>query len=357
MALQTPSQNFANGGLKNKNNGPFYKPLILCVLLSVVMMVLSGTEGSPGPMSYVRNGVEIVATPFRYLGALASQPFSGLGNIFGNLTASEATLSELREENARLTAENAELKESSLTAANLEALLELKNTYSLQTTGARVISGSTSTWESTITIDKGSTSGLEVGMPVTDAYGVIGQISECNATTSVVRLITDERSGVSAMIQSTRAQGQLTGSADGTLYLTLVRTDQNVAVGDIVVTSGLGGTYPKGLPLGTVTSVEKPTGAQYYTIVVKPVSLTSNFEEVLVITSLTEEQKPTEEEAALADGQEKGTLTPETATTDTTGDATASGSGDGDDETDDASSSSSTTSNQTSGTSGSSDNG
>jgi rod shape-determining protein MreC len=259
--------------------------------------------------------VEIVATPFRYLGAFASQPFSGLGNIFGNLTASEASLSELREENARLTAENAELKESQLTAQNLEALLELKNTYDLQTTGARVISGSTSTWESTITIDKGSTSGLEVGMPVTDAYGVIGQISECNATTSVVRLITDERSGVSAMIQSTRAQGQLTGSADGTLYLTLVRTDQNVAVGDIVVTSGLGGTYPKGLPLGTVTSVEKPTGALYYTIVVKPVSTTSNFEEVLVITSLTEEQKP-EEEASLADGQEKGTLTPETAATD-----------------------------------------
>lgn len=143
-------------------------------------------------------------------------------------------------------------------------------------------------------------------MPVTDSYGVIGQISSVGPTTSQVRLITDERSGVSAMVQSSRAQGQLVGQGTDMLRLTLVRTDQAVEVGDLVVTSGLGGVYPKGLLLGTVTSAERPSGALYYEILVQPAALTSNLEEVLVITSLTQEQTATAEETAAADAQEEG---------------------------------------------------
>jgi rod shape-determining protein MreC len=117
------------------------------------------------------------------------------------------------------------------------------------------------------------------------------------------------------MIQSSRAQGILRGSEDGTLRLSLVRTDQTVEVGDTVVTSGLGGVYPKGLPLGMVASIERVSGSHYFEIEVEPLSKTKTFEEVLVITSLTEEQKATADEVAMADSQdsEAGSTTDEVA--------------------------------------------
>jgi rod shape-determining protein MreC len=155
-----------------------------------------------------------------------------------------------------------------------------------------------------VTIDKGTSAGLAVGMPVTDSNGAIGQIVKCGPTSSTVRLITDENSAVSAMIQSSRAQGVLRGSVDGTLHLTLVRTDQMVEVGDTVVTSGLGGVFPKGLPVGKVLSVERTSGSLYYEIEVEPLSSTEGFEEVLVITSLTEDQKATTADVAEADQQD-----------------------------------------------------
>lgn len=312
---------------------------IVLLAISVILFTLSCRLGDVGALGAMRSVYQTITMPVSYIGSVAVQPFQGLGNIFANLTADQETLSELQEENKQLVAQNAELEEAQQTAARLQALLDLQDTYNLQSTAARIIDASYDLWSATVTIDKGSTSGLAVGMPVTDAYGVVGQISEVSATTSVVRLITDENSGVSAMVQSSRAQGMLNGSADGTLTLNMVRTDQTVNVGDIVVTSGLGGVYPKGLPLGTVTAVEKYDGALYYTIDVQPFTSTESYEEVLVITSLTEDQMATAEDIAAADSQEMASnsatdssadaSSTDTSSTDTTStDATDAGSSD-----------------------------
>uniref|UniRef100_UPI0036F32E07 rod shape-determining protein MreC n=1 Tax=Olsenella uli TaxID=133926 RepID=UPI0036F32E07 len=282
--------------------------LVACVALSLVMFTLSARESGSGFFTSMRGAFSTVTMPVRYVGAAASVPFQGLGNVFANLTADQQTLSELRQENERLTARNTELEEAEQTAARLQDLLALQSTYSLQSTAARIISGSSDSWTDTVTLDKGSSAGLSVGMPVTDSSGAIGQIIECGTTSSVVRLITDENSGVSAMVQSSRAQGVLKGSADGTLHLTLIGTDQTVDVGDTVVTSGLGGIFPKGLPLGKVISVNKAAGALYYDIDVSPLSSTEGFEEVLVITSLTEGQEATSDDIAAADAQETSSI-------------------------------------------------
>ena len=282
--------------------------LVACVALSLVMFTLSARESGSGFFTSMRGAFSTVTMPVRYVGAAASVPFQGLGNVFANLTADQQTLSELRQENERLTARNTELEEAEQTAARLQDLLALQSTYSLQSTAARIISGSSDSWTDTVTLDKGSSAGLSVGMPVTDSSGAIGQIIECGTTSSVVRLITDENSGVSAMVQSSRAQGVLKGSADGMLHLTLIGTDQTVDVGDTVVTSGLGGIFPKGLPLGKVISVNKAAGALYYDIDVSPLSSTEGFEEVLVITSLTEGQEATSDDIAAADAQETSSI-------------------------------------------------
>lgn len=286
----------ADGGLRT---------CIVLVVVSLVMFTLSVREGDSGGFFNTARGAWMtITTPIRWAGGALTAPFEGLGNVVANLTADQERLTDLKAENERLVARNAELEEAAQTATRLESLLGLQSLYNLQSTAARIISGSTDSWSSTVTIDKGSMSGLAVGMPVTDANGAIGQIVKCGATSSTVRLITDENSSVSAMIQSSRAQGVLRGSADGTLRLMLVRTDQMVEVGDTVVTSGLGGVFPKGLPMGKVSSVERASGSMYYDIEVEQLSTTESFEEVLVITSLTEDQKATEADVAEADRQD-----------------------------------------------------
>ncbi len=273
--------------------------IVFCVL-SVLLLTFYIREGESGPIHAVRSGVVTVTSPVRYVGSVVASPFNALGNIFSNLTASQETLSDLKQQNAELTGQVAQLAEAKETAERLEGLLGLQSTYNLQSTAARIIGGSSDAWSQTVTIDKGSLDGFEIGMPVCNAYGVIGQITEVALSSSTVLLINDETSGVSAMVQSSRAQGMLRGQADGSLRLEYVSTDYDVQVGDIVITSGLGGVFPKGLPLGTVSSVERRDNDVYYDIVVRTSASTENNEEVLVITALSDDQRATDEDIAAA---------------------------------------------------------
>ncbi len=277
---------------------------LLTVVLSaiaILILTLSVREGGEGFFTSARSIVQTIVSPVRMLGGYATAPFSGMGNVVRNLTADEQTLEELKAENARLTARNIELEEAQQTAQRLEELLDLRNTYNLQSIVARIISGPTDSWAFSVVIDKGSVAGVRVGMPVSNAMGAVGQVIECAANTAVVRLLTDEGSSVSAMVQSSRAQGMLEGSANSSLRLTLIRTDQSVNAGDVVVTSGLGGVFPKGLPVGKVATIEKNPGSTYYDITVEPYYRPETLEEVLVVTSLTEEQQATSEDIENAD--------------------------------------------------------
>ena len=303
MPLSNQIQGASSGLGSNNNKHTGGRSFIILSLLSIVLLTVSARMGAGGPLEMVRGGFSTITMPFRMAGSAIAMPFQGIGNIFSNLTADQQTLSDLKAENEQLRSRNAELEETNQSTQRLQGLLDLKNTYNLQSTGARVISGSTDSFNNTIVIDKGTSSGLAVGMPVVDSGGVIGQIIECGPTTSTVRLITDEKSGVAAMVQSSRAQGMLMGSASRQITLNLINTNQKVAVGDTVVTSGLGGVFPKGLPLGKVTSVEAAPGSLYYTIVIEPFGNVSTNEEVMVITSLSEEQKATADDIAEADKQ------------------------------------------------------
>lgn len=279
--------------------------IVLCVI-SLLLLTFYLREDDTGPIHAVRGGVMTVTSPVRMLGSAVAAPFGALGNIAQNATASSETLSELKKRNEELTAQVAELSEAQETAERLEKLVGLKSTYSLESTAARIIGSTGDAWTDSVIIDKGSASGFEVGMPVCSSGGVIGQIIEVSANTSTVRLITDDQSGVSAMIQGSRAQGVLQGQADGTLRLEYVVSDAEVATGDIVITSGIGGTFPKGLPLGTVASIDRAPNAVYYTIVVRAASSAESNEEVLVITSVSEDQIASDEEVDSANSAPQG---------------------------------------------------
>ena len=292
--------------LNQRRQSTGLRPLIVLCVVSILVLTFYLREGDSGPIHTLRAGVTTITTPARMAGNLVSAPFNAIGNIFGNLTASRATLDELEAENAELTARVAELAEYQATSERLEKLLDLQSTYNLQSTAARIIGQSSDAWSDTVTIDKGSLDGISVNMPVTNSTGVIGQVIEVAPNASTVRLLTDEGSGVSAMIQDTRAQGMVQGQPDGTLRMDYVSVDADVKEGDIIITSGIGGVYPKGLPIGTVASVTKNSNDVYYTIIVSSASRTESNEEVLVITSLTEEQTATDEDVASANNTPAG---------------------------------------------------
>lgn len=290
------------------------RPLIVLCIVSILILTMYIREGEAGPIHSVRSGVEVVMTPLRYAGSTVARPFNAIGNIASNLTASKESLSDLKKENQRLTAKVAELAESQKTAKRLEKMLKLKSTYNLKSTAAKIIGTSGDGYTSTVTIDKGSADGMKLNMPVASSDGVIGQIIEVSRSTSKVRLLTDENSGISAMVQDTRAQGMLHGQADGTLKLDYVTTDSDVKVGDIIITSGIGGVYPKGLPLGTVSVVEKSANSVYYTITVRAQATMENNEEVLVITSLTDDQTASADDVQAANDTDDAKVESDSAT-------------------------------------------
>lgn len=292
--------------LSSSSKGPISETLIACIAcctISLALFTISVADAGSGPLLGARAMAQTLVSPMREATSFLFMPFSALKNLIKNATAPSEVLTALQQQNETLSAEITRLREQQSEAERLQALLGFKNAYQLEGTGARVIAGSLDSYNATITLDKGANAGFTKGMAVTDSKGVVGEISEVSATTSVVRLITDNRSSVAAQIQSTRAQGQIEGQGSLVLNMDLVRVDQQVKVDDMVVTSGLGGVYPKGLPIGIVTNADRPQGASYFTISVKPLASLNNLEEVFVVTSLSDAQLANAEDAALANAQ------------------------------------------------------
>jgi rod shape-determining protein MreC len=257
--------------------------LVILCLLSVALMTVWAREGTAGPLHRVKAGVETVSAPLKTVGSVIATPFVAVGDFFGGLTTDAKTVEELREQNEELQSLVIRMEEYRQENERLSALLDLKDAYRLDSVAARVISTSSDSWNRVLTINKGSIAGFEVGMPVLSANGLIGQIESVSPASSVVRLITDETSGVSAFLQSSRTEGVLTGSVDGVLYLEYIPLSVAVEPGDAVITSGAGGIYPKGIPIGEVATVKSSDSDVYKTITVKPITRVTTYEEVLVL--------------------------------------------------------------------------
>jgi rod shape-determining protein MreC len=257
--------------------------LILC-LLALALMTVWAREGTTGPLHRVKAGVETVLMPIKTAGVIITTPIRAVGDFFENTLTDSATVAGLRAQNEELQSQVILMEEYKKENERFSELLGLKEAYNLESVGARVISTSPDSWNRVITINKGSIAGVAVGMPVMSPNGLIGQIESTSPYSSVVRLITDEKSGVSAFLQSSRAEGILSGSVDGILYLEFITLDVPVEPGDTVITSGAGGVYPKGIPVGEVASVEYVDSDVYKTITVKTITRVAAYEEVLVIT-------------------------------------------------------------------------
>ena len=251
-------------------------------------------EGSAGPVHAARGGIAAVLSPATLLGGAVSGGESAASDALENAAADDASYSELKDENARLRAAVIEMEEYRQEADRLQGLLDLQDQYELTMVTGRVIGTQPSAWNQVITLNVGTDNGVEAGLPVIGPSGLLGQVVSATTSTCDVRLITDPQSGVSVYIQGSRVTGVVRGSLDGLIYLEDVDPSVAVKAGDVLVTSGLGGAYFGGLPVGTVSNVETRAGTTDRTIVVTPLSDVTALQEASVIVQTTSESQATE---------------------------------------------------------------
>jgi rod shape-determining protein MreC len=192
---------------------------------------------------------------------------------------------ELKAEIERMKLEQARLSEDATMARRIQTLLAFKEQYVENTVAAQVIGTSGSDQSRVLYIDKGSSDGIKPDMAVITPTGVVGKVVQVFPGSSQVLPINDQLSGVGAALKAMRLQGILKGAPNGTTTLQYIMSDEPVKVGEEVITSGGDRIFPKGLPIGTVASVE-PGKDLFLNIRVIPSARLDRLEEVLVVTKI-----------------------------------------------------------------------
>jgi len=211
---------------------------------------------------------------------------NGLGGIWSNYVYLRGVRQENRElkfEIERLRLEQVRLSDDAQQARRLQALLSFKETYIAKTVAAQVIGSSGSEQSRSIYIDKGTSAGVDKDMAVITADGLVGRVLRAFGSSAQVLLINDQSSGVGVILDKSRLQGVIKGTASGEVVVEKVMTDEQVTPGERIVTSGGDQIFPKGITVGTVMKVT-PGADLFLNIRVKPSANLSRLEEVLVIT-------------------------------------------------------------------------
>jgi rod shape-determining protein MreC len=195
----------------------------------------------------------------------------------------------LKQQIERMSLEQVRMSQDADQARRLQALLAFKEQFISQTMAAQVIGSSGSELSRSVYIDKGEPDGIKPDMAVITADGIVGKVLRVYGSTSLVLLINDQTSGVGALLDKTRLQGILRGTPSGEVVLEKVMSDETVPVGEMVLTSGGDGIFPKGLLVGRVTKAA-PGSDLFLNIRVRPAADLSKLEEVLVVTKIDERQ-------------------------------------------------------------------
>ena len=222
------------------------------------------------------------------------------GNVWHNyfyLRGVRAENRNLKAQIERMSLEQVRISQDADQARRLQALLAFKEQFISQTKAAQVIGSSGSEQSRSLYIDKGDSDGIKPDMAVITADGIVGKVLHAYPSTSLVLLINDQSSGVGAILEKSRLQGILRGTSAGEVVLEKVMSDETVPAGEMVLTSGGDGIFPKGLLVGRVTKVGAGSDL-FLNIRVRPAADLSRLEEVLVVTKIDERQAQPEQAGA-----------------------------------------------------------
>ncbi len=275
---------------RNRLGSRFFIGVAVVIVLCVLSALYSGVTGNPSPVTRI---VSFVTTPVQRVATGISNFFSHGLSYFTDFDALQAENEELKRQiremeqtvrDAELALEeNAQLRQQ---AGQPERMRELT------TINAEIIARNPGDWATTLTLDKGSNHGVELGDLVTTVDGMAGYVSELYSNTCEITTVIDVEMQCGALITRTRetaiAEGDYDLMADGNLRLSYLTEDTSVVIGDTVETSGRGGVFPKGVMIGTVESVLPESNGISYYAVIRPFVDVDTISSVSIVTDYTD---------------------------------------------------------------------
>jgi rod shape-determining protein MreC len=189
---------------------------------------------------------------------------------------------DLRTKLAESQDENLQLREALLASGRLDRIAEMREEFDVPMLSADLVGLDASTWFRSVLIDRGRNHGVHSGMPLISELGVVGLVTATSRNAAKGMLLLDRQSAVSAVVQRSRDRGVVRGTGDG-LVFEFVGRNADVAPGDVLITSGLGGVFPKGLRIGVVGTVEEASAQLQREASVDPVVDFGRLEQVFVM--------------------------------------------------------------------------
>lgn len=251
------------------------------VLLLVVLFLLPSQ--SQGLLQYVSGPIgEVLSLPLQAIGSIDR----GISDLWGGYIALQGVREaneQLRKDMALLRGQNSQLREAAAATERLKTLLQFKEQALSVMLAAQVIGRDATNSYRSVILNKGERDGIKLDMGVVTPVGVVGRVVKMTGATSVVLLVTDPNNAIAGLIQRTRDEGIVEGTHQGLAKLKYIPLLSTVRDGDRVVTSGLVGGFPRGLPIGTITRIDKSEGALFQAAELMPDVDMSRLEEVLVI--------------------------------------------------------------------------
>ncbi len=269
-----------------------YKTIILIViLLATVLIVLSYNLRQRSPAGLITKAVLEVAAPLQNVLDASVKSVSDPWSRYLLLVGTEEENRNLKKKIEDMKSQLILYQEGYLEAKRLQNLLALEDDNDFDFVTARVIGRAQVALSQTILLNKGTADGLKAGQPVMAAPGLVGRVIDASWHSAKVLPLIDENSNIDAIVQRNRTQGMIRGAGSRGCVLKYISKTQDVREGDIIVSSGMGGVFPKGMMIGQVNHVDRQEAGLFLRINVIPSIDFSKLEEVSVATSAEDENE------------------------------------------------------------------
>ncbi|MCK5688099.1 rod shape-determining protein MreC, partial [Myxococcota bacterium] len=258
------------------------------LLLALPFLFYLANTKEPADHNFLDRAIVRVSAPVQWIITVS---MGGVSDVWHHYFA----LVGVQEENARLHMQNAELRAELNTRAEdkaenerLRRMLRLRErARGMQVLSARVVAVSPSLLFRSIRVDRGSNDGIELGSAVVTHEGVVGRVAALSGEYSDIMLLADANSSLDVLIQRTRARGRLRGKGvDGvfSVQVDYLERTADVQPGDVLITSGLGTVFPKGLRVGVVTEIDRASYGLFQYAEIKPHVDFTRIEEVMILS-------------------------------------------------------------------------
>ena len=254
------------------------------VAVALVSMVVDGRRvRSGGELSWWTGAALDVAAPVQRMMSTPVDVLHDLWVDYVDLLGVRRQNQELHSRLAELSDENLQLREALVASGRLERIAEMRESYEMPMLPGELVGADASPWFRSVLIDRGRSQGVRSGMPVISEDGLVGLVRSTSTGASKAMLLLDRQSAVDGIIQRSRLRGIVRGLGHEELEFEFVARGADVEAGDVVMTSGVGGVYPKGLRIGEISALGDSDSPLLRTATLKPAVDFARLEQVFVM--------------------------------------------------------------------------